>query len=162
MLTVSKQSRLHGLGHAVRMDRRWWNFQGYFVWRASAGKVSHRQTAFALQRRLHEGSEGHGELTPIPGKPRSRERTAWRQTVQKSLSQYEGSLSQRDETETENEGPKPGRQTSVKLSLHPVWERLSLPHDQSDQEVVGSWSDQSHTMLYESPNFHPESAVYQD
>ena len=86
------------VGHAVRMDRRWWNFQGSFVWRASAGKVSHGQTAFALQRRLHEGSEGHGELTPIPGKPRSRERTAWRQTVQKSLSQYEGSLSQRDET----------------------------------------------------------------
>ena len=64
--------------------------------------------------------------------------------------------------ETENEGPKPGRQTSVKLSLHPVWERLSLPHDQSDQEVVDFWSDQSHTMLYESPNFHPECAVYQD
>lgn len=41
---------------------------------------------------------------------------------------------------------EPGRQTSVRLYLYPVWERLSLLNR----------PDQSHQPPYWSPNYHPE------
>ena len=89
MFTLLKQRRLRWLGHVVRMDDGW-------IPQDLLGRelVQGKRPTGRLHLHYKEGSEGHGyswEAIAI-------ERTAWKQKLQKDLTQYKESLAQQSET----------------------------------------------------------------
>lgn len=55
------EAKAFALARTCTQNGRWRDLQGSFVWRVGAEKAPDRQTAFALQRSLHEGSGGMHE-----------------------------------------------------------------------------------------------------
>ena len=94
--------------------------------RISVGKLPQRQTTAAIQGHLQVGSEG------LRNGPQQMGRSAWRQAMHHSLSQFEETLVQQAKAKRQSRNQQNQGADRGQMDLSSVWKGLS----------VSNWSSQ--------------------